>query len=80
MHSFRAVRSLLMVVVFISMSGWPVLLLSLISDRAATALATTIGLESPRRSLRLSRKPCSSTRLALMSCSLATATAAVFLT
>ena len=39
MHSFRAVRSLLMVVVIISIRGYPVLLLSLISDRAAMATA-----------------------------------------
>lgn len=40
----------------------------------------TIGLESDRRSRRLSRKPWSSTSWALISCSFATHTAAVFLT
>lgn len=40
-HSFRAVKSLLIVTVFNSMSGCPELLASLISVSAATALATT---------------------------------------
>jgi len=40
----------------------------------------TIGLESDRRSRRLSRKPWSSTSCALMSCSFATQTAAVLRT
>lgn len=40
----------------------------------------TMGLESEMRSLRVSRKPWSSTNWALMSCSFATHTAAVFLT
>ncbi len=43
-------------------------------------LALTMGFESESRSLRASRKPWSSTSWALMSCSLATHTAAVFLT
>ena len=56
-HSFRAVSSLLMVAVVISMRGLPVLLASLISVIAATALATTMGLESPSNSFKLSRNP-----------------------
>ena len=51
-----------------------------ISARAATVLATTMGVESDRRSLRRSRNPWSSTNWALMSWSFATHTAAVFLT
>mmetsp|Transcript_57095 Transcript_57095/g.180719 ORF Transcript_57095/g.180719 Transcript_57095/m.180719 type:complete len:232 (+) Transcript_57095:931-1626(+) len=55
-------------------------LLSWISASAATALATTIGLESPRRSCRVTRKPRSSTSSGLMSWSFATQMAAVFFT
>mmetsp|Transcript_37360 Transcript_37360/g.93847 ORF Transcript_37360/g.93847 Transcript_37360/m.93847 type:complete len:255 (-) Transcript_37360:404-1168(-) len=77
-HSFRAARSLETVADVISKtsSAEP----SEISDRAATALATTMGLESDRRSLSVSRKPWSRTSSALMSYSLATHTAAVLRT
>ena len=51
-----------------------------ISASAATVLATTMGVESERRSFRRSRNPWSSTSWELMSCSLATHTAAVFRT
>jgi hypothetical protein len=40
-HSLRAVSSLLMVCAFISINGLPLGLASLISDKAATAFATT---------------------------------------
>lgn len=77
-HSFKAVRSLLIVVVLNSKNkhyiqirifflqslptnGWPVGLLSLISDKAATAFATTIGLESLNSSFNCSKNPWSST-------------------
>ena len=42
--------------------GCPDTLASLISDKAATALATTIGLESLSRSFSWSKKPCSNDR------------------
>ena len=60
-HSFKAVSSLLMVAAFISISGRPVGEASLISDKAATALATTMGFESLNSSLSESKNPCSST-------------------
>jgi len=77
-HSFRAVRSFVRVVLLISKMG--LLLFSWISARAATALATTIGLLSDIKSFKASRKPLSSTNSAFMSKSLATQIAAVFLT
>jgi len=40
-HSFSAVSSLLIVWAFISIRGDPLVLASFISDKAATALATT---------------------------------------
>jgi hypothetical protein len=56
------------------------LLVSSISERAATALATTMGLESAKSSRSMSRKPCVSTSSGLMSHTLATHTAAVLRT
>lgn len=50
------------------------------SDSAATALATTMGFESERRSRRASTKPRSTTSEGATSCSLATHTAAVLRT
>ena len=79
-HSFKAVNNLLMVAAFISINGLPLGEASLISDKAATALATTMGLESLKSSFNESKNPCSSTSWALMSNNLATETAAVFLT
>ena len=78
-HSFKAVRSLLIVCGFMS-NMCALGELSLISLKAATALATTIGLESEMRSRSKSRKPCSSTSCEFISNNLATHTAAVFLT
>lgn len=40
-HSFKAVSNLLIVWAFISINGWPLLDASFISERAATAFATT---------------------------------------
>ena len=49
MHSLRAVRSLLMVCGVISMRGRPDREASLISERAATALATTWGFHTQKK-------------------------------
>mmetsp|Transcript_58673 Transcript_58673/g.122596 ORF Transcript_58673/g.122596 Transcript_58673/m.122596 type:complete len:333 (+) Transcript_58673:584-1582(+) len=66
--------------------GWPpggpplAASISAISQRAATALATTVGLESPSRPRSSSRNPCSLTRSGLMSKSFVTHVAAVLRT
>lgn len=78
-HSFSAISSFLSVlgeIVKALVSGS----LSLISARAWTEFATTIGLESPIISCKISRKPFSMQTLGLRSKNLATQMAAVLRT
>jgi len=77
-HSFNAANNLLEVSVLILKTSS--LLVSSISDRAATAFATTMGLESESKSRNISKKPWLSTSSELISQTLATQIAAVLRT
>mmetsp|Transcript_15297 Transcript_15297/g.49943 ORF Transcript_15297/g.49943 Transcript_15297/m.49943 type:complete len:257 (-) Transcript_15297:356-1126(-) len=79
-HSLSAASIFCRVDVLIWKTCRPMVDVSEISASVATALETTIGLESPSRSYTISRKPWSSTSSPLMSYSLATHTAAVLRT